>query len=138
MTSTTISVLKNLEDELVEFFLQLHEISLIDDLVSYSVAVQVIPIQNTMDYMIKNILPLKSMVNDRNEEFFLKYDTLFAGFNEEKQDTVKKFRKFWTDLDQDNKKIIWTWFDAFIVIIQKYNSLKNGKNTEKTIIKNSA
>lgn len=79
------------------------------------------PISTVLNYFIENILPFKQMVVDRNETFFLNHCSLFEQ-NENRKDKVNKFKKLWTSsqLDDDDKKVIWEWFDSFVFLAERY------------------
>ena len=65
---------------------------------------------------------LKTMISERNEEFFLSHD-LFDHFGQNK---VSHFKRLWTSgiLDEENKNIIWDWVDTFVILSDRYLALK--------------
>ena len=82
-----------------------------------------IPMSNILNYCVLKILPLKQMVVDRNEDFFLNHCSLFESIEiDSKKDKVNNFKKLWRSksLDDDDKKVIWQWFDSFIFLSEKY------------------
>jgi hypothetical protein len=74
----------------------------------------------------KNILPIKDLVKNRNENFFLngKYiDSLLDKYN------IKlNFRDIWVKISPANKKLMWAWCDQFINITTEYSNLEKLKN----------
>jgi len=84
-----------------------------------------IPIEKIMDIFLTTILKddqkIKKMARERNEAFFL--DNVFDSFGKDK---VDNFKKLWRSgrLDKADKKIVWSWFDTFIYLADKYNKLK--------------
>ena len=64
-----------------------------------------IPISTVLNYSVLKILPLKKMITDRDEDFFLNHCSLFESI----------------EIDSKNdKKVIWQWFDSFIFLSEKY------------------
>ena len=86
-----------------------------------------IPITSILNYFVHKILPLKKMVKERDEDFFLNKCKLFEEVNNSEEKTkVTRFKRLWRSptLDEDDKNIIWEWFDSFIYLSEKYqNSL---------------
>lgn len=83
-----------------------------------------IPIQDIMDCFIAKLLPLKNIVVNRDEQFFVDNDDLFQAFN---VDNVNHFKTVWlsNNLDTDDRQCIWTWFDSFIFLTERYVSVKD-------------
>lgn len=82
-------------------------------------------INDIMNYVVRKILPLKKMIQDRNEDFFLNHCSLFEEIqNIEKKDKVNRFKKLWRSeyLDDDDKRVVWEWFDSFIYLSEKYQN----------------
>ena len=82
-----------------------------------------IPISTVLNYSVLKILPLKKMITDRDEDFFLNHCSLFESIEiDSKKDKVNNFKKLWRSksLDDDDKKVIWQWFDSFIFLSEKY------------------
>ena len=73
-------------------------------------------IKNIIKLFIKDILPLKELIQNRDDNFFLK--TEFICYPK-KPDF---FKDFWFSnlLDNEDKKIIWKWMDVFVLLAQKY------------------
>lgn len=84
-----------------------------------------IMINEIMNYVVHKILPLKQLVQDRNEDFFLNHCSLFdeVGGNE-KKNKVNRLKKLWRSesLDDDDKRVVWEWFDSFIYLAEKYQN----------------
>lgn len=78
-----------------------------------------IPIADIMNYIVAKILPLKKSVAERNDTFFLGNNILFEQADNNK---VNHFKKLWMspDVDDDDKAVIWQWFDSFISIAEEY------------------
>jgi hypothetical protein len=84
------------------------------------------PIKNTMEVFClklnKNDQELKKMIKARDEKFFLNHN-LFDNFGEGK---VSHFKKLWTSgvLDKENKDVVWSWVDTFVILSDRYLSTK--------------
>lgn len=73
-----------------------------------------------MNFFVQKILPEKEYITSHSDIFFLEKNSLFSIGNF-KSDT---FKKLWKDsLDEENKQIIWKWFDCFLRIVEKYQKL---------------
>lgn len=83
-----------------------------------------IPIMDVMNIFVNRLLPLKSIVQTRNDSFFLENDELFSALN---ADNVNHFKTIWSSgkLDSDDKQCIWVWFDSFIDTTEEYVQCKN-------------
>jgi len=81
-----------------------------------------IPIVDVMDYIVKKLVPLKSMVNVQDDNFFLHHNILFETLDENK---VNHFKKLWLSrsLDEENRVTIFKWFSSFIYLAERYNKL---------------
>ena len=95
-----------------------------------------IPIKVTLENFLKKIEAnnsrLKLMAKERDESFFLKGNIFYIGNDPASEEyslssnTVNYLRKIWlSDLDTDDRKTLWQWFDSFIAIAEKYNEIKN-------------
>ena len=91
-----------------------------------------VPIVEIIKYFVLKVLPLKKMIEDRNEDFFLNHCTLMEDINNQKtKGKINHFKKLWRSetLDDEDKEVVWQWFDIFITLSEKYQ--KNMINTEK-------
>ena len=101
-----------------------------------------IAVSNILNYCVLKILPLKQMIVDRNEDFFLNHCSLFESIEHtgtgstttenDTKDKVNNFKRLWRSkhLDDDDKRVIWEWFDSFIYLSEKYQ--KSRVNTQFT------
>ena len=83
---------------------------------------------NVMNYFELRNLPLKTKVEERDEDFFLNKCELFESIEtHEKKDKVNRFKKLWRSpsLDDDDKRVVWEWFDSFIYLSEKYQKCKS-------------
>ena len=81
-----------------------------------------IPITDVMNYIVFKLLPLQRLVKERDEKFFLNNNVLFPEFNNADLKKVDHFRNIWLSekVDQDDRDVIWSWFDTFIYLANKY------------------
>lgn len=101
-----------------------------------------IPITLVMDYFVKHLLPLKKMVDEKDEKFFLEENVLF-GINAQEEtknvrkvDKVNHFKKLWKSgkITENDKDVIWKWFAIFLVLANKYVKFKKPSDNDfKTV-----
>ena len=122
-----IEILKQFKNALISFLDELIvQFPLEGDLVIFRIFLKDrIMINEIMNYVVHKILPLKQLVQDRNEDFFLNHCSLFdeVGGNE-KKNKVNRLKKLWRSesLDDDDKRVVWEWFDSFIYLAEKYQN----------------
>jgi len=78
-----------------------------------------IPMADVLGRYIRDILPFKSEVDQRNEQFFLKHSVLYHSVSNSK---VDHFRELWcsNQLDDQDRLAIWQWMDVFNTIATNY------------------
>ena len=84
-----------------------------------------IPLITIMDYIIKWLMPCIDKIKQKDENFFLNNDDIFSKLPNSK---VLHIKKLWQSgqLTDEDKEIIWNWFDVFGDICVKYKkSLEN-------------
>lgn len=71
---------------------------------------------------IEFILPIRSLVDNRDESFFLNDN---EGFSKLPIKSIMNLRELWLNpsLDEEDKNIIWKWMDLFNVLAEKYKEL---------------
>lgn len=86
-----------------------------------------VPIMDVMEHFVTQLLPLKDVVKERNDEFFLNNNVLFEALN---QSRVGYFKTLWQSgvLDKEDKETVFRWFDSFIFLAERYAKLKGGKS----------
>ena len=119
--SNTINILKSFKQTLITFMDELiGQFPKEGDLVIARIFLKdQIPIVDVMNKVCLKIVPLKQMVKDRNDEFFINHNVLFEDLQKSK---VNHFKTLWRsgNLDEDDKEIMFRWFDSFILLAQKY------------------
>jgi hypothetical protein len=83
-----------------------------------------IPMETAIQIFSSRIIPYRKMVEQRDERFFLECTDLFSGI---KKDKVSYFKDLWQsdDLTEDDKVELWKWFNLFLKIALKYESLQS-------------
>jgi hypothetical protein len=78
-----------------------------------------VPIEEVMKSFSEKCIPLKDVIKKRDESFFLNENVLFSKIDQNK---VNHFRRLWTSpkLDNEDRNVIWAWYDAFILLAEKY------------------
>ena len=131
-----IEILKQFKNALISFLDELIvQFPAEGDLVIFRIFIKDrVPIVNILNYFVLKILPFKTMVKDRDEDFFLNKCELFESIQEVgDKDKVNRFKKLWRSplLDTDDKRVVWEWFDSFIFLSEKYQNYKS-KNSQKS------
>lgn len=130
-----IEILKQFKNALISFLDELiGQFPSEGDLVIFRIFLKDrVEIHGIMNYFVSHILPLKQMVTERDENFFLNKCNLFESVNQDKKGKINKFKMLWKSecLDEDDKKVVWEWFDSFILITEKYQKCK-GKSSPKS------
>jgi hypothetical protein len=88
---------------------------------------------DTIQYFSGKLLPIRTEIENRNEDFLLNN---FSFFTEEHTEEVKYLKKLWRSpvLGPVNKKIIWDWISSFIFLAEKYKKklIQKNNNSNKT------
>lgn len=125
-----IKILKQFKNALISFLDELIEqFPTEGDLVIFRIFLKDrVPIVSVLNYFVLRILPLKTMVVERDEDFFLNKCKLFESLGTvEKKGKVNRFKKLWRSkcLDDDDKQVVWKWFDSFIYLSEQYQKSKS-------------
>ena len=88
-----------------------------------------IPISNVMDYIVTTLLPLQNMVKERNDDFFLNNNILFDNFEQANTSKINHFKRLWLSerVDDEDRNVIWSWFDSFLYLANKYLEIRSNK-----------
>ena len=76
-----------------------------------------IPVELLMNRFVQYVYPMKDMVKERNENFFLERDNIFGS---SPKDKIIHFKKLFLRFSDDDKETLWSWFDVFISLCEKY------------------
>jgi len=113
------SSLVNFFDELIEQFPEEGDLVVIRIFLNDQV-----PIADVMATVVAKLLPLKDLVKKRDESFFINNNVLFDKLDKNK---VNHFKTLWksSKLDQEDRDVIWKWYDLFISLSEKYQKCKD-------------
>jgi hypothetical protein len=119
--SSTLSIMKNFQNNLIIFFDELiNQFPQEADLVIARIFLKdQVPIADVMNYVCHKLIPLKKLVTNRDEKFFVENNILFEDLQKSK---VNHFKKLWRSglLDDEDKETIFKWFDTFLFLAEKY------------------
>lgn len=78
-----------------------------------------------MNTFIREVLPYKQGIKDRDESLFLEGKMIF--FNDLDKSKVNHFKRIWKSaaLDNNDRDIIWKWFDLFVYFAERYKQSKS-------------
>lgn len=129
-----IEILKKFKDTVISFLDELiSQFPEEADLVIFRIFLKDrVPIVEVIKYFVRKVLPLKKMIEDRDEDFFLNKCTLMEDINNQNtKGKINHFKKLWRSktLDDEDKEVVWQWFDIFVTLSEKYQ--KNMINTQK-------
>jgi len=97
------------------------------ELIFMRMIVKQAPVQDLLGRFIRDLLPLKKFVIEKNDEFFLNNTLLYIDgkFSSEKEN---HFKELWKSdiLDHEDRDLIWDWMKSFIKISEVYEQ-KYGK-----------
>ena|SRR5579872_5195664 len=123
MTSSLskIEILRIFKDKFIEFIDSLIAIfpEEADLIIVKLVFENQIPIEESMQLFSSRIIQASKMVRERNDDFFLKDNTLFMGIKEHR---VVYWKNLWESrrLDHDDRSAIWNWFNLFLTLAEMY------------------
>jgi hypothetical protein len=91
------------------------------ELIFMRMIVKQAPVADLLGRFMRDLLPLKQFVIEKNDEFFLNNTLLYidAKISSEKEN---HFKSLWTSniLDEDDRNTIWEWMHSFIRISELY------------------
>ena len=117
-----LQLLRGLHSDLLKFFDSLIE-AFPDEgelvIIRFALTDQ-FPITDIMDYITVSLLPLKTKVDNRDNNFFLENNILFEELDNSK---VNHFKRIWKSgtLNDEDRDSIWRWFDRFLLRAERYN-----------------
>lgn len=73
-----------------------------------------VPMVDVMAYIVKNIVPLKHRVIERDEDYFKKNATLFEKVGDY-ESNINRFKMLWdASPDPENREMVWKYLERFI------------------------
>lgn len=116
-------------EQLVEFLDELLDnyFPVETELIFIRMLIKQVPVENLIGRFIRDLLPLKEFVVQRDDSFFLNNTILYTNgkIPLEKEEHFKNLWKSDT-LDKDDRETIWEWMMVFINIAEVYDE-KFGK-----------
>lgn len=97
-----------------------------------------VPIYDILGRFIRDLLPLKPIVDNRQQKFFLEND-IFYSQKGVSMNKVNHFRELWLSekLDDSDRETIWKWMDILMKIgNQYYQKFGYVSGWEKTVLSN--
>lgn len=74
--------------------------------------------KDLMNIAIKNLIPNKDFIKDKNDVIFLEKNLFDLN-----KDIVTKYKKIWRGLNTHNKTTIWKWLDSIVYIVECYQKI---------------
>lgn len=99
-------------DELIEQFDQEGDLIVLRFFLS-----EQIPLETIMLQFNNYVYPVRDMIKNRDEKFFLERDNIFGS---SPKDKVIHFKELYLKMAKDDRATLWIWFDTFIKICEKY------------------
>ena len=82
-----------------------------------------IPVQDVLGRFMRDCLPYKKFIQEKNDLFFLNSDIIYNTYaSEVGQDEMNKFKDLWIGgkLDDEDKEAIWAWMKLFFKLSISY------------------
>jgi len=77
-----------------------------------------------MNHFINKVLPYKKQIINRDVQFFLKNDSIFAGLPEDRINYYSKIVASGKRISEDYRITIWEYFDSLIALAELYQKNK--------------
>lgn len=81
-------------------------------------------VESIMQHAIKNILPYKKYITNRNQNFFLENKKIFGGLPDDRVEHYANLVATSDRLDDDDREEIWEFFDVIISLVELYRKKK--------------
>jgi len=82
-----------------------------------------IPVQDVLGRFMRDCLPYKKFIQEKNDLFFLNSDIIYNTYaSEVGQEEMNKFKDLWVGdkLDDEDKEAIWAWMTLFFKLSISY------------------
>ncbi len=77
-----------------------------------------------MQHIIKQVVPYKIKIKDRDINFFIENRCLFAGLPEDRIDYYRNIIVSNERLNDEDRQIIWEYFDTIMALAESYRKHK--------------
>jgi len=118
LQTTVLELIADLKDNI---FVQEEEIG---DLMLVEFFFKKMHPERIMNHIVSKVLPWKEQIKKRDQEFFLQNSSLFQGLPEDRishyTNTIVKGDR----IDDDNRNIVWQYFDTIIQLAETYKKIK--------------
>ena len=105
-------------DELVEQFPRMAEFVLIRIFVKDK-----IPIEVVIGRFIKEVVPHKTQVYEKNDDFFLKNEAIYNSMGSHKHH-IEPLKDLWESdkIDDETREVIWQWIHVLVKLAENYKN----------------
>lgn len=81
-----------------------------------------IPVADILGRFIRDLLPFKKVVREKDESFFLNNTILYTG-GKIGSDKIDHFKNLWLSdkMDDSDRETIWQWMNLFVDIAESYH-----------------
>jgi len=79
-----------------------------------------IPVDHIMKRFLRYVYPLKDKIKEKDERFFIENNNIFGS---SPTDKVIHFKELYVKMSDENRMVLWDWFNCFITICDKYVKL---------------
>ena len=120
--STEIQLLKEFKQQITLFFDQLIDLlpNSSELILGRIFVTDQSNIEDVMKIFVFKFLPLKEHIISRDFAFFLENNSIFENIDNNK---VKKFKKIWRTIDNEDRNAIWNWIILFINFAERYQRI---------------
>lgn len=90
-----------------------------------------LPVEDILIKFSRAVIPVKEMIVNKNERFFLDGTNIFGNVKDEK---LIKWKRLWTNrnLDKADKEAIWKWLQLFLGLAEMF--INNEKKVGNEIL----
>ena len=78
------------------------------------------PVEIMINRFIDVVLPNRQHIKEQNEVFFLQNENIFGA---SPKDKVVHFKQLYLRMDEEERQVLWAWFQSFVVLADNYLSL---------------
>lgn len=124
---TDIQILRHYKNTLIEFMDELIDMFPTEgDLVIIRFFLNdQVPIEDVVKHTYTHLVPLKPLIQERNDKFFLENQVLYQEINN--NDRVNHFKRIWESesISKEDREVMWRWFELLVALAEKYHQVCN-------------
>jgi hypothetical protein len=84
-----------------------------------------VPMLDVMNYIVKNIVPLETKIEARDDEYFKTNAVLFEKLGDFKTE-VNRFKMLWdANQNSDDRDVVWKWLECFVGLGKQFSAAQN-------------